>query len=59
MKTNYLGFYNKRCTYVVIRVAPMKGINTGAVTTVDIEVVYVMFSDEHYNSAHIIHVHNM
>ena len=34
------GFYNKISSYVVIRDAPMKGINTGAVTTVDIEVVF-------------------
>ena len=33
------GLYNKICSYVVIRDAPMKSINTGAVTTVDIEVV--------------------
>ena len=32
-------FYNNICSYVVIRDAPMKRINTGAVTTVDIEVV--------------------
>ena len=34
------GFYNKISSNVVIRDAHMKGINTGAVTTVDIEVVY-------------------
>ena len=38
MKTNY--FYKKISSYVVIRDAPMKGINTGAVTNVDIEVVF-------------------
>ena len=34
------GFYNKISSYVVIRDAPMNGINTGAVTTVDIDVVF-------------------
>ena len=34
------GFYNKISSYVIIRDTPMKGINTGAVTTVDIEVVF-------------------
>ena len=32
-------FYNKISSYVVIRDALMKGIDTAAVTTVDIEVV--------------------
>ena len=34
------GFYSKISSYVVIRDAPMKGSNTGAVTTVDIGVVF-------------------
>ena len=34
------GFYNKISSYVIIRDTPMKGINTGAVTTVDIEVEF-------------------
>ena len=33
-------FYNKISSYVISRDPPMKGINTGAVTTVDIEVVF-------------------
>ena len=33
------GFYNKISSYVVTIYTPMKGINMGAVTTVDIEVV--------------------
>ena len=33
-------FYNKIGSYVVIRDAHMKGINTAAVTTVDFEVVF-------------------
>ena len=41
MKTNYLRvFFIIKSSYVVIRDAPMKGINTGAVTTVDVEVVF-------------------
>ena len=40
MKTNYIGFLFIISSYVVITDAPMKGINTGAVTTVDIEVVF-------------------
>ena len=42
MKTNDTRafFFNKVSSYVVIRGAPMKGINTGAVTTVDIDVVF-------------------
>ena len=34
------GFYNKISSYVVTIDTPMKGINLGAVTTVDIEVVF-------------------
>ena len=34
------GFYNKISRYVVTIDTPMKGINLGAVTTVDIEVVF-------------------
>ena len=34
------GFYNIISSYVVISDAPVKGINTGAVITVDIEVVF-------------------
>ena len=34
------GFYNKISSYVVTINTPMKGINLGAVTTVDIEVVF-------------------
>ena len=34
------GFYYNISSYVVIWDAPMKGINTGAVTTVDIEVIF-------------------
>ena len=34
------GFYNKICSYVVTMDTPMKGINMGAVRTVDIEVVF-------------------
>ena len=34
------GFYNKISSYVIIRDAPMKGIKTGAVTTIDIEVTF-------------------
>ena len=33
-------FYNKISSCVVIRDAPMKGIDTAAVTTVDIDVVF-------------------
>ena len=34
------GFYNKISSYVVTIDTTMKGINIGAVTTVDIEVVF-------------------
>ena len=34
------GFYNKISSYVVTMDTPMKGINMGAVTTVDIQVVF-------------------
>ena len=34
------GFYNKICCYVLIMGTPTKGIDTGAVTAVDIEVVF-------------------
>ncbi len=34
------GFYNKICSYVVTIDTPMKGINLGAVATVDIKVVF-------------------
>ena len=34
------GFYIKISSYVVILDTPMKGVNTGADTTVDIEVVF-------------------
>ena len=34
------GFYNKISSYVVTIDTPMKGINLGAVTAVDIEVVF-------------------
>ena len=34
------GFYNKISSYVVIMDTPMTGINMGAGTTVDIEVVF-------------------
>ena len=34
------GFYNKISRYVVTTDTPMKGINMGTVTTVDIDVVF-------------------
>ena len=34
------GFYNKISTYVVNMDTPINGMNTGAVTTVDIKVVF-------------------
>ena len=41
MKTNYLRVsILKICIHVVIMDTPMKCVNTGAVTTVDIEVVF-------------------
>ena len=36
----FQGFYNKISSYVVTMDTPMKGNNLGAVTTVDIEVVF-------------------
>ena len=35
------GFYNKISSYVVTMDTPMEGMNMGAVTTVDIEIVFI------------------
>ena len=47
------GFYNKINSYVVTMYTPVKGINTGAITTVDTEVIFnrtlgIIGSEEFY-----------